>query len=106
MCRRFDSLSIIKVEWWDRHEGLRGFAMVGFLIFALVTAIALYQASEGIIPFRRALLPIGVSIFLLVAVPRKLDLVAGAALEAFILSLIGAFLHRGGGTFWQYVEVV
>lgn len=92
--QRLAWFSLIRPAVWDKYKYLRGVAAVLMVGFTLTSGAGLYEIWKGaVLPYRAALAPVG-ALLILIAVPKKWDLVVQTLGAYFILSIIGTALGR------------
>ena len=93
--RKLLSLSLISAKWWQRGGSVRGLLILGFLYCSLGGAANWYNWSQGKASlYFPILLTLG-AVAILVAVPKKWDLITLSVAGLFVLSGLGTVLHRG-----------
>lgn len=93
--RTIFSFSLISAERWDRSRHLRGLLTLGLIYCTLGGAGNWYNWSNGKSSlYFPILLTLG-AMLILIAAPRKWDLITLSAGGVFVLAVLGTLLHRG-----------
>ncbi len=105
--RRLARFSLIRPAVWDKYKYLRGVAALLMVVCTLGAGIEVYDLWRGrpLDPYRAFVLPLG-ALVLLVAVPKKYDLIVQTLGAYFIFSIIGTLLGRGGLRLGLELELV
>lgn len=93
--KKFFSFSLISPGRWDRSGPVRGGLILGLIYCSLGGVGNWYNWTEGRTSLYVPVLLTAGAIVILIATPRKWNLITISVGGVFILSVIGTLLHRG-----------
>lgn len=92
---RLASISLLKSEQWERYKYLRGGLALAMVICTLGSGVGWYQFATGeSVSLARLVLMTLFAVGILMAAPRKGDLITLTFAGVFVLSIIGTLLQR------------
>lgn len=92
---RLLSFSLLRPEQWNRHKHLRGALILAMTICSIVAAVGWYEFAKGVdVSILRLALVTSLALVILIAVPKKWELITLTFGLTFILSILGTALRR------------
>jgi hypothetical protein len=89
------SFSLLRPEQWNRHKHLRGGLILAMTICSIVAAVGWYEIAKGVdVSILRLVLVTSAALVILIAVPKKWELITLTFGLTFILSILGTVLRR------------
>lgn len=92
--RQLTTVSLLKTEQWDRYKHLRGVLALAMVICVVAAPIDWYNWLEGSVSLAYPICLTAGAVAILVAVPRKGNLITLTLAGVFVLSIIGTLIRR------------